>query len=165
MYDGKVRKPVVTVRDIDGNKLVKENDYTVVYKNEKGTKVVSPKVVGKYQVVITFTGNYEGTITKTFKINPKGTTISKLTTPAKKQIKVTWKKQGIQTTGYQIRYSTKQNMGGAKIVPVTKVNTTAKTIKQLKSKKKYYVQIRTYKTVNGVKYYSAWSGKKRITTK
>jgi hypothetical protein len=56
-------------------------------------------------------------------------------------------------------------MGGAKIVPVTKVNTTAKTIKQLKSKKKYYVQIRTYKTVNGVKYYSAWSGKKIITTK
>jgi len=56
-------------------------------------------------------------------------------------------------------------MKGAKIVSVTKSKTTAKTIKQLKSKKKYWVQVRTYKTVNGVKYFSGWSAKKAITTK
>ena len=31
-------------------------------------------------------------------------------------------------------------------------------IKKLKSKTKYYVQIRTYKKVSKKKYYSAWSG-------
>lgn len=56
-------------------------------------------------------------------------------------------------------------MSGAKTVTVAKAKTTTKTIKQLKAKKKYYVQIRTYKTVNGTKYYSAWSKKKNITTK
>lgn len=54
--------------------------------------------VGTYKAVITFKGNYSGTVSKTFKINPKGTTINKLTKPAKKQIKVTWKKQTAQVT-------------------------------------------------------------------
>ena len=36
----------------------------------------------------------------------------------------------------------------------TKLTTT---IKKLKAKKTYYVQVRTYKTVAGQKYYSDWS--------
>ncbi|MDD6620781.1 MAG: hypothetical protein PUE75_06810 [Eubacteriales bacterium] len=46
---------------------------------------------------------------------------------------------------------------------------TSKTIKNLKSKKKYYVRIRTYKNVklNGktVKVYSSWSKVKSVKTK
>ena len=38
-------------------------------------------------------------------------------------------------------------------------------IKKLKAKKKYYVQVRTYKTVSGKKYYSKWSKKKTVKTK
>ena len=34
-----------------------------------------------------------------------------------------------------------------------------------KWKKKYYVQVRTYKTVSKVNYYSSWSGKKTVVTK
>ena len=34
-----------------------------------------------------------------------------------------------------------------------------------KTKKKYYVLVRTYKTVNGVKYYSPWSKTKSVKTK
>jgi hypothetical protein len=165
VYNGKNRTQNVSVVTFAGKKLIRGKDFTVTYKNSKGTKVVTPKVVGTYKAVVKFIGDYSGTVTKTFKINPKGTVISKLAKPGKKQIKVTWKKQAVQTTGYQIRYSTKQNMNGAKIVNVTKVNTTTKTIKQLKAKKKYWVQIRTYKTVNGVKHFSAWSYKKVITTK
>lgn len=30
---------------------------------------------------------------------------------------------------------------------------------------KYYVQVRTYKTVSKVNYYSSWSGKKTVVTK
>lgn len=46
-----------------------------------------------------------------------------------------------------------------------KAKKTSKTISKLKAKKKYYVRIRTYKTVNGKKYCSVWSAKKSIKTK
>ena len=104
----------------------------------------------------------------TFKINPKGVSVSKLT-KGKKSLKVTWKKPTStyrkQMSGYQIRYSTKSSMASAKTVTVKSTTATSKTIKKLKAKKKYYVQIRTYKTVSGTKYYSAWSSKKSVTTK
>jgi len=35
----------------------------------------------------------------------------------------------------------------------------------LKSGRKYWVRVRTYKTVNGKKYYSAWSKVKTVTVK
>ena len=43
--------------------------------------------------------------------------------------------------------------------------TTKKVIKKLKSKKRYYVQIRTYKTVGGQYYYSTWSKSKSVKVK
>ena len=164
-YNGFKRKPVVTVRDADGNKLTKGEDYTVTYKNAKNTKVVTSKLVGKYNVVIKFKGDYSGTVTKSFKINPQGTKILKLNKKGKKQFTVKWKKKNVQVTGYQIKYSTKKNMKAAKVVTVAKAKVNTKTIKQLKAKKKYWVQIRTYKTVNGKKYYSTWSNKRTVTTK
>ncbi len=164
-YNGLARKPVVTVRDVEGNKLTKDKDYTVTYKNASGSKKVNPKNVGKYRAVITFKGNYSGSETKSFVINPKATSIKKLTKPAKKQIKVTWQKRTAQVTGYQIRYSTKQNMNGSRMVTINKAKTNSRVIKGLKAKTKYYVQIRTYKIADGTRYVSAWSDKKYIKTK
>ena len=88
----------------------------------------------------------------------------------KKAFKVTWKKiSGV--SGYQIQYSTSKKF--------TKKTTKAvyskgnkkytKTVKKLKSKKKYYVRVRTYKKVNingkTFKIYSKWSKVKTVTTK
>jgi hypothetical protein len=56
-------------------------------------------------------------------------------------------------------------MAGAKTKLVAKSGTTSLKLTGLKAKTKYYVQIRTYKTVNGVKFYSAWSAKKSMKTK
>ena len=50
-------------------------------------------------------------------------------------------------------------------VLVKKAKTTSKVISKLKGKKKYYVQVRTYKTVKGTKYYSNWSNVKAVTPK
>ena len=97
--------------------------------------------------------------------SPYPTSISKLT-GGKKAFTVKWKKQTKNTTGYEIQYSTSSSFkSGNKTVTVSKNSTTSKTVKKLKAKKKYYVRIRTYKNVNGKKYYSAWSAKKSITTK
>lgn len=94
---------------------------------------------------------------------PAGTSIKKIKA-AKKKFTVTWKKQsGI--SGYQIQYGTKKSFKKAKTITIKKAKTTKKTIKKLKSKKKYYVRIRTYKTVLGKKYYSAWSKRKPVKVK
>jgi len=155
-YTGKALKPAITITDANGKQIAASN-YTVTYSNNKA--------VGKATVKITFKGNYSGTKSLTFKINPKGTTISKVTAKSK-GFTVKWKKQATQTTGYQIQYSTSKTFAsGNKTVTVTKNKTVSKTISKLKAMKKYYVRIRTYKTVSGTKYYSAWSKAKYVTTK
>ena len=79
---------------------------------------------------------------------------------------VKWKKK-TKITGYQIQYSTssKFSMKNTKTVKIKKAKTTSKKITDLKSSKKYYVRIRTYKIVNKKTYYSSWSKKKNVTTK
>ena len=100
--------------------------------------------------------------TKTVK--PKKTSIKKLS-KGKKKFTVTWAKvSGVK--GYQIQYSSdKKFKKNNKSVTVTKQKTTKSTVKKLKSKKKYYVRVRTYKTVNGKKIYSSWSKVKSVKTK
>ena len=83
----------------------------------------------------------------------------------KASVTVKWKKQTSQTTGYEIQYCLKKNFKGAKIVRVTNNTTTKKKIKKLKSKKQYYVRVRTYKTVNGTDFASYWSTSKKVKTK
>ena len=145
-YTGKAIKPAITVK-LDGKNLAKDTDYKVSYKNNKA--------VGTATVTVTGKGNYTGTIKATFKINPKPVSLSSLTAGSKK-LTVKWKKSsGI--TGYELQYSLKKNFSSKKTVNISKAKTTSKEIKSLKKGKTYYVRIRAYKTVNGTKYYSAWS--------
>lgn len=97
-------------------------------------------------------------------VKPKKTSIKKLS-KGKKKFTVTWAKvSGVK--GYQIQYSSDKKLKkNNKSVTVTKQKTTKATFKKLKSKKKYYVRVRTYKTVNGKKIYSSWSKVKSVKTK
>ena len=160
-YNGKVQKPSVTVKDSKGKTLKNGTDYTVTY--PKGMKNV-----GKYTVKVTLKGNYSGSKSMTYNINPKGTSVSKVTA-AKKGFKVTWKKQATQITGYQVQYSTSSKFKSAKTVTISKNKTTSKSVNKLSAKKKYYVRVRTYKTVKiggkSVKLYSVWSKAESVTTK
>lgn len=104
------------------------------------------------------------TTKNTTTVKPKKTSIKKLS-KGKKKFTVTWAKvSGVK--GYQIQYSSdKKFKKNNKSVTVTKQKTTKATVKKLKSKKKYYVRVRTYKTVNGKKIYSSWSKVKSVKTK
>ena len=97
-------------------------------------------------------------------VKPKKTPIKKLS-KGKKKFTVTWAKvSGVK--GYQIQYSSDKKLKkNNKSVTVTKQKITKATVKKLKSKKKYYVRVRTYKTVNGKKIYSSWSKVKSVKTK
>ncbi len=153
-YTGKAIKPAVSL-SYEGEKLVKGTDYTVAYKNNKA--------IGKAKVIVTGKGKFTGKKTVTFCIIPKGTAISSLIAE-KQMMAVKWKKDST-ITGYQLEYSTKKNFSGSKKITVSKAATTHTTIKGLKSKKLYYFRIRTYKSVSGKVYYSAWSAIKSKKTK
>lgn len=67
--------------------------------------------------------------------------------------KIKWKKKS-NITGYQIQYSTNSKFKkGNKSIKIKNAKTGSKKITKLKSNKKYYVRIRTYKG----KKYSKWS--------
>lgn len=156
VYNGKKKQPSVTVK-VGSRKLKKGTDYKVTYKNNQK--------VGTASVVISGKGKYIGKVTKKFKIVPKGTSVSKATGKSK-GFTVRWKKQKASTTGYQIQYSTSKKFTKktTKVRAVKKASATKLTIRKLKAKKKYYVRIRTYKTVKGKKYCSSWSKPRTVTT-
>lgn len=161
VYTGKVRKPSVTVTDAEGKKISSSN-YTVSYSGGR-------KNVGIYNVTVTFKGNYSGKENVSFTIVPKGTTI-KSVTGKKKSLYVRWTKKTTQTTGYELQYSQSSKFTGKTTKTVTVKNkTTAKTLSKLAAKKRYYVRIRTYKSVvsdgKTVKLYSSWSKAKNAKTK
>lgn len=157
-YSGGVKTPSVTVKDANGNALHNKTDYIVQYASGR-------KNVGTYKVIVTFKDNYSGKKTLSYTINPKGTAISSLS-KSKKAFTAKWKKQSAQTSGYQLLYSTNSKFKSRnKYVTVSSYKTTSKTIKKLAAKKKYYVKIRTYKSVSGKKYYSGWSAAKTVVTK
>ena len=153
-YDGKAKKPGVTVK-LNGKTLKNGTDYSVTYSNN--TKVGTAKVTIKGK------GNYSGTITKTFKINPAKQEIQKLTAKSKAFF-VDWAQKG-SATGYEIQYATNSKFTSAKKVTITSNKTDKTTISKLSGKKKYYVRVRSYTTVKGTKYYGAWSASKSVTTK
>lgn len=155
-YNGKVRKPSVAVKA--GEKTFSASEFAVKYSGGR-------KNVGKYSVTVTMKGKYTGKKTVTFRINPKGTAVQKLT-KGRKQMKVTWKAQKTQVSGYRIQYSTSSKFKkGTHIKTVKSYKTKSLKVKKLKAKKKYYVRIQTYKTVGGIKYYSGWSKTKSVKTK
>ncbi len=167
-YNGKAKKPSVTVKDSKGNKISSKY-YTVSYISQStGKKVSSMKNPGKYYVKVTFKTRYSGSLKKAVTIKPKKTSIKSIKASSK-GFTVKWGKVSTQNTGYQVQYSTSKSFKSAKTATVKKTGTTSKKITKLKAKKKYYVRVRTYKTVkvNGksTKLYSSWSSVKGVTTK
>lgn len=157
VYNGKARKPKITVTDFDGN-LIEPSEYTVKYTNNKNTGMATA----------TITGPNTGTQTVYFEIQPKGTKLTRIKA-VKKGITANWKVQKNQITGYELAYSTARDDSKFNKFVTVKGTTKKKiTVKKLKSKKTYYVRIRTYKQIkiNGkrMKIYSAWSDAKSVRT-
>ena len=138
---------------------------SVIVKGTKQDEVKDSKPATKPSEPATTQPTTKPSTTKNTKtVKPKKTSIKKLS-KGKKKFTVTWAKvSGVK--GYQIQYSSdKKFKKNNKSVTVTKQKTTKATVKKLKSKKKYYVRVRTYKTVNGKKIYSSWSKVKSVKTK
>lgn len=154
-YNGKAQKPAVTVVDnTRGAVLTEGTDYT--------RTDASNTTPGTATVTLTFSGNYTGTKTLSYKIVPKKTSISRVSA-GKKKATVSYKKvSGI--SGYQVKAGTNREVTkGTKTKNTTK---TKYTMNSLKSDKRYYFKVRTYYTTSaGKKAYSSWSGVKSVKVK
>ncbi len=126
---------------------------------------VKPKGYGKAVITISAaaTSNVNATSKKvTVVVTSKSTKIASVKSTAKKKATVKIKKAtGAQ--GYEISYSTDPNFkSGVKTVNTKKASTT---LKKLKSKKTYYVRVRSYRKVKGEKLYSTYSAAKKVKVK
>ncbi|MGN0153578.1 MAG: fibronectin type III domain-containing protein [Lachnospiraceae bacterium] len=169
---------------IEKGKVIPKKDHTIVVDSAVApTETTEGKTEGKHCSVCNTVIVAQETIPKLITTEqqteqqteqtaaePKKTSVSKVQSPAKKQIKVTWKKKS-GVAGYEIQVSTSSKFKKSltKTYKISTAKTTSKTIKSLKSGKKYYVRIRTYNTatVNGKKttVYSKWSAKKSVKVK
>ncbi|MDE6863528.1 MAG: fibronectin type III domain-containing protein, partial [Eubacterium sp.] len=161
--NGKVQKPTVTVKNVYGSKLTNGTHYTVTYSN------ANSKDVGRYTVTVKMKGNYSGTMTFPYYINPKGTEFVPSNKGGFKAISkgftLKWNKQASQTTGYQIQYATKRDFSNAATITIANPNITSYTSKGRAGNTRYYVRVRTYKKIGSGTFYSSWnSGVKSVVT-
>lgn len=153
VYTGKAQKPAVHVTDTAGNVISSEN-YQLLYQNNVK--------VGRASVTVIFNGDQSTKIKKYFNIVPKSVKGFRLISKAKRFI-AKWKRQGVQTTGYEIQYSTSKKFKkkASKTVTVKSNKILSRKFSRNKAGKRYYVRIRTYKTVKTdgkmKKFYSGWS--------
>lgn len=161
--NGTVQRPTVTVTDSKGKALTYKKDFTVTYSN------FNSKNVGRYTVTVKLIGNYSGTKTFPYYINPKPTEFVPSNKGGFKAISrgftIKWNRQASQTTGYQIQYATKRDFSNAATITIANPNTTSYTSKGRAGNTRYYVRVRTYKKIGNGTFYSNWnSGVKSVVT-
>lgn len=159
VYTGKVIEYIPKVGDLTyrGKSLLRGEDYTISYKNNKA--------MGLASVILKGQNHFTGTKEITFRIIPKQAAVSKLKSTKKKTLTVTWRKDA-GVSGYQILIAkNKKFTSGKKTQNVTKYISKGITFKGLTKKKVYYVKVRAYKTISGSKSYGAWSSVKKLKIK
>ena len=156
-YNGKNRVPAVAVT-INGQPVDASAYYLAV--------PATAKSVGTYEIYFEFKeeSGYSGSVCLEYKVVPRATQIKSIVSGSR-SFKINVKKVKKPATGYEVQYSLKKDFSKKKSVWLKGVSKTSKKIGGLKSKKKYYVRVRTYKTVDGTKYYSDWSKVKTVKTK
>lgn len=110
-------------------------------------------------------GNYNSAShTVTLTVIPNPTAITKLQSQKPNWLNIQYRANR-KADGYQIQYGTSPDMKGAKYAAVKNSAIRSYTRKDVKSGVTYYVRVRTFKVVNGTRYYSNWSGIKSYVTK
>lgn len=83
---------------------------------------------------------------------------------AKNAVVTKWaRKAGV--TGYQIQYASGAKFAGGRLKAIKGAGKYKLSLTNLKGGAKYYVRVRTFKTIGGKHYYSVWSAAKAVITK
>ena len=110
------------------------------------------------------TGYFAATKKITIQVIPSKPSLRTVKSPAKKIITAKWKKDKT-ITGYQFYMSTNKSFKTGTLAREYKSNKTQFKIFEWKSKKTYYLKMRSYKKVGGKKIYSDWSSVRKVKVK
>lgn len=175
-FEIKIGKPDVTLKtksngiNIAWKKVPGAKSYEVYRDNKKIKTTTSLNFTDKkvkngkqykYKVVAIY---------KKSKGTSKTKTVYYLTKPEITKVKAGSKKLTINikknsnASNYQIQYATNKDFTDKVSINVS-ASSLSNVLKNLKAKKKYYIRIRAYKKIDGVKYYSVYSDIKSATTK
>ncbi len=173
----------------DFEQYEKNGDYTITYQSDKpkvieirqdgtinckseGTAKITVKVYKKGENKVvgecnTMLGVWKETTPDYMptRYNPyekKRVKITSAKSRKKKKISVSWKKMQY-AAGFEVMYASNKKFTKNKKCKETKK--TSITLKKLKSKKVYYVKVRSYMEKYGMKFYSKWSKAKRVKVK
>lgn len=121
--------------------------------------------MGTAYITITAGDSNYKTVTKKIKITvaPKKVKLTSVTSSKKKSVTIKWNKIS-DITGYKIQYSTNKNFKNAKTFTIGK-GSVSKTYSNLKSGKRVYVRICSYKKTSQGTYQSNWSSVKSCVIK
>lgn len=170
-------KPAGTITGVKSNYTVKSDsksftleaegygEITFASSNSKVASVdpktgkVTVKGPGIVKITITASGDDAHAATTkvvTIKVSPKKAAVKSAKSKKTQQLTVSWKRDAM-VSGYEIQYATNKNFKDAKTVTVGKNATTSKSVNKLKSGKKYYVRVRSYKKSGKTKLNGNWS--------
>ena len=156
IYNGKTRKPKVTVR-LQGNALKQKSDFTVRYSGNKKP--------GRATAIIKGKGNFVGTVNAHFVIEPKQGKIVRVQSKTAAQLYIQWTKDAT-VTRYEVEVcaSPEFEFGEAEVLRFSagkKANFL--TASGLERGQTVCVRMRGVKTVGDESYFGAWSALKRVT--
>lgn len=149
-YNGSVRKPNVSV-SLDGTSLKSGRDFTVSIRNVAGAETAEPKNAGTYMIIVSGTGDYQGSLQTQF-------TITKATQKIKTRMsKATYKLKQLRNSknggsfrigakaSTSVKYSVNKRTkkAGVSVTKAGKVR-VAKTCK----KGKYIIKVKAIATTN-----------------
>lgn len=139
---------------LNGRKLVKNTDYTLIYRDNNRPGIATVRAVGR--------GRYKGEVTGTFIVKPRLAEITGTET-GKGNILVSWKALA-GADGYQVLYSKDKSFSSYHSTTV--MADTGKTSVNLKNipepGEKYYIKVRGFIIVNGSRYGAYCSPREKV---
>lgn len=149
IYDSSVNATYINRVDRNGKvaeyiTLAKGTYYLAITKNDSNCGV------GSYNFNIDYVANV-----------PTAPKIKNVKNLSKKKMTVKWSKV-TGADGYELQYSTKSNFKSKVVRKTISASKTSATYSKLTKVKTYYVRMRSYVKVDGVKKYSSWSNRKSV---
>lgn len=168
--DGKVTMDLNNATNGDIRYTFYDSSFNSAYSNVTNGKLKESVqlIEGTYYVGVKRESTDNGTGSYTFNLSfnitiPNAPYIGTIKNSGKKKMTIKWEAVS-NADGYELQYGKSSNFKGC----VTKSYSPAKesvSFKKLTKKKKYYVRMRSYVLVNGVKKYSPWGQKRSVVIK
>lgn len=153
---------ITGIRAVKGSILVMDNTLSNVAIGVHINKAAKACVyTNKYGAKVKTQLNIAGT---NMKNTVKKLAVGSVTSPAKKQIKVSWSKVK-DVDGYEIWYSTSADFSKGVKTVLCKAGDTSVVIKKLSGGKTYYVRISSYKIVKDKKIFTGFGKSKTVKVK